>query len=230
MSHPKWHGPFHVTALSGTRELGDGLFDSAFEARNARDTEIWGSFEADLPEGEVTLRLSKHENKNASGIARNVDCLLLTMDMKLVPNHLHYGAQTFVRVTSVRIRKPIYIHIFVDHFHAPWYHFSPPRGRPDRGEEAGCSRAANAPWCNITPLIFQDSGAMLHHRAPHLHEYAGHCGRSRLPRRPMRNPSSARWNRQPAGRRGRLCSTEPAHAGNVACSRPTRNRQETGNC
>ena len=37
MSHPKWRGPFHVTALSGARELGDGLFDSAFESKNARE-------------------------------------------------------------------------------------------------------------------------------------------------------------------------------------------------
>jgi hypothetical protein len=179
MSHPKWHGPFHVTALSGTRELGDGLFDSAFEARNARDTETWGSIEADLPEGEVTLRLSKHENKNASGIARNVDCLLLTMDMKLVPNHLHYGAQTFVRVTlGEGYAKPAYIHIFADHFHAPWYqHYSLGRSGTVAGVNVKkpdlLTSGESTPWCNITPMIFQDSGAMLHITARHTYtEYA----------------------------------------------------------
>ena len=173
MSHPKWRGPFHVTALSGARELGSGLFDSAFEGKSARDTETWGSLEADLPEGEVTLRLSKHENKNASGIARNVDCLLLTMDEKLVPNHLHYGAQTFVRVTlGEGYAKPAYIHIFADHFHAPWYqHFSLGRSGTVAGVNVKkpdlLTSRESTPWCNITPMIFQDSGAMLHITARH---------------------------------------------------------------
>ena len=173
MSHPKWRGPFHVTALSGARELGDGLFDSAFESKSARDTETWGSFEVDLPEGEVTLRLSKHENKNASGIARNVDCLLLTMDDKLVPNHLHYGAQTFVRVTlGDGYEKPAYIHIFADHFHAPWYqHYSlgsvGPVSSVTVKKTELLKSGESTPWCNITPTIFQDSGAMLHITARH---------------------------------------------------------------
>jgi hypothetical protein len=29
-SHPKWRGPFHLTAMAGERVLGDGLFDAAF--------------------------------------------------------------------------------------------------------------------------------------------------------------------------------------------------------
>ncbi|MCP5539325.1 MAG: beta-galactosidase trimerization domain-containing protein, partial [Akkermansiaceae bacterium] len=172
-SHPKWRGPFHVAALSGDRPLGDGLFDAEFEGKSARDTMTWGSFEVDLPEGEVTLRLSKHENRNASGLARLVDCLLLTMDEKLVPNHLDYGAQTWVRVTlGDGYDRPLYVHVFADHFHAPWYqHFSisrvgatpgisPPKAEMLTGGE-------RTPWCNITPMIYQDSGAMLHITARH---------------------------------------------------------------
>ena len=178
-SHPKWRGPFHVTALAGARVLGDALFDAAFEGKSARDLETWKSFEADLPEGEVTLRLSKHENLNASGIARQVDCLLLTMDGKLVPNHLHFGAQTFVRVTlGDGYEKPAYIHIFADHFHAPWYqHYALARGGavPGTGPKKTdlLKSGESTPWCNITPMIFQDSGAMLHITARHTYtEYA----------------------------------------------------------
>ncbi|MDQ3621567.1 MAG: hypothetical protein M3463_03635 [Verrucomicrobiota bacterium] len=62
----------------------------------------------------MTLELSKHENRNCSAIGRRVDCLLLTSDSKLVPNHLHYGYE-----------RPLYIHVFADHYHPPWYqHYS----------------------------------------------------------------------------------------------------------
>jgi hypothetical protein len=174
-SHPKWRGPFHLTALAGGRVLGDGLFDAEFEGRSARDSHAWRSFESDLPEGEVTLRLGKHENKNASGLARHVDCVLLTMDTKLVPNHLHYGAQTYLRVTmGDGYEKPAYIHIFADHFHAPWYqHYSLARAgavagvAPKTGDRL--KSGESTPWCNLTPMIYQDSGAMLHITARHAY-------------------------------------------------------------
>ncbi|MEI6130845.1 MAG: hypothetical protein WCR59_12320, partial [Planctomycetota bacterium] len=81
------------------REVGGEVFDTAPTGKNTRDPEVWSSFDVVLPQGQVTLTLSKHENKNSSGTSRLVDCLLLTMDEDLVPNHLHFGAQTFVRVT-----------------------------------------------------------------------------------------------------------------------------------
>ncbi|MCX6910086.1 MAG: beta-galactosidase trimerization domain-containing protein [Verrucomicrobia bacterium] len=178
-SHPKWRGPFHLTALAGGRVLGDGLFDAEFEGKSARDSQAWGSFEADLPEGEVTLRLSKHENKNCSGYARWVDCVLLTMDSKLVPNHLHYGAQTYLRVTlGDGYEKPAYIHVFSDHFHAPWYqHYSLARAGAGAGiapkKPDMLKSGESTPWCNITPMIYQDSGAMLHITVRHAYtDYA----------------------------------------------------------
>ena len=178
-SHPKWRGPFHLTALSGDRVLGDGLFDAEFAGKSARDAQTWRSFDVDLPEGEVTLRLSKHEKQNASGIARQVDCLLLTMDDKLVPNHLHYGAQTFVRITlGEGYEKPAYIHVFADHYHAPWYqHYALARsgavaGLAPKKEDLLVSGERTA-WCNLTPMIYQDSGAMLHITARHTYrDYA----------------------------------------------------------
>ena len=172
-SHPTWRGPFHLTALSGERVLGDGLFDTAFEGHSSRDKMAWRSFEADLPEGEVTLRFSKHENKNSPGISRMVDCVLLTMDAQTKPDHLNYGAQTFVRVTlGDGYEKPAYIHIFADHYHADWYaHWSLGRSGPVQGihvKKADYLSSGEAtPWCNLTPTIYQDSGAMLYITARH---------------------------------------------------------------
>ena len=175
ISHPTYRGPFHVTALAGERVLGDALFDETNAGHATKPEETWKSFDVELPEGEVTLKLSKHENKNVSAVARNVDCLLLTMDDKLVPNHLHYGAQTFVRVTlGDGYEKPAYIHIFADHFHAPWYqHYSLSRAGtvagtgPKKTDLLGSGEST--PWCNITPMIYQDSGAMLTITARHTY-------------------------------------------------------------
>ena len=180
-SHPKWRGPFHLTALAGTREVSDALFDAAFEGHNSRDKMTWRSFEADLPEGEVTLRLSKHENKNSPGISRMVDCVLLTMNPETKPDHLNYGAQTFVRVTlGDGYEKPAYIHIFADHYHADWYaHWSLGRSGPVQGIQVKktdyLSSGEATPWCNLTPTIYQDSGATLYFTARHA--YTDHAPR-----------------------------------------------------
>lgn len=174
-SHPTRRAPFHVTALGGGRELADGLFDAAFEGKSTRNQETWKYFDADLPEGDVTLRLSKHERKNSDGGTRLVDCLLLTMDDKLVPNHLDYGAQTFVRVRLGDCGpQPVYLHIFADHYHAPWYqHYS--LGRSGAVASVAPPKAdllksgEETAWCNLTPMIFQDSGAMLRITARHTY-------------------------------------------------------------
>lgn len=172
-SHPKWRGPFHLTASAGQRELGGALFDASFEGHNSRDKMTWRSFEADLPEGEITLCLNKHENKNSTGISRMVDCVLLTMNPDTKPDHLNYGAQTFVRVTlGDGYEKPAYIHIFADHYHADWYaHWSLGKGGPVQGiqvKKPDFLRSGEAtPWCNLTPTIYQDSGAMLYITARH---------------------------------------------------------------
>ena len=178
-SHPRWRGPFRVTALADGRELGSGLFDAEFEEKNTNDAQAWSRFAADLPEGEVTLRLSKHENQNAPGLARRIDCLLLTMDDKLVPNHLNYGAQTYVRITlGEGYGKPAYLHVFADHYHAPWYqHYSLGRAGAAPGlapkKEDLLKAGERSAWCNLTPMIYQDSGAMLHITARHSYtEYA----------------------------------------------------------
>jgi len=173
VNHPTYRGPFHLTALAGNRELGAAVFDVAFKGTLAKPQALWESLEVDLPEGEVTLRLSKHDNKNCSAVARLVDCVLLTMDLKMVPNHLNYGAQTFVRVTlGEGYEKPAYIHIFADHYHADWYaHWSLGKSGPVKGYQVAkrdlMRSGESTPWCNLTPTLYQDSGAMLYITARH---------------------------------------------------------------
>lgn len=165
---PRRRGTFRVTALAGGQTLGSALFDTEDKGGKSRLPMVWESFEAELPEGEVSLLLGKHENRNCAGYDRKVDCLLLTMDTKQVPNHLHYGAPTYLRVTpGAGYERPIYIHIFADHFHKPWYaHYS--LGRTGLIARVAPARTADllgpgerTPWCNLTPTIYQDSGARL---------------------------------------------------------------------
>lgn len=113
------------------------------------------------------LTLSKHEDKNCSGFVRNVDCVLLTTDRELTPEHLQYGPQTWLRVTLGDVyEKPLQIHIFADHHRVPWYshwHLS------KAGTKSGLRPASNqllaggeqTPWCNITPMLYQNNGTIL---------------------------------------------------------------------
>lgn len=168
MSFTQRRGPFSVSVSAGDRELGIGTFDTVCAGVSDRNPAAWEFFEADLPEGDVTLRLSKLEDRNSPGNSRLVDCLLLTMDPAYKPNHLQYGEQTYMRVTlGDGGDGPVYIHIFADHFRSPWYqHYSlgtsggvasvsvPRQALMTNGQSTG--------WCSITPLLYQDSGAMLH--------------------------------------------------------------------
>ena len=76
------------------------------------------------------MSLAKHEQKNCVGYVRHVDCLLLTTDDKLVPDHVPYGPQTLVRVTiGEGYDRPVYLHLFADHYRSPWYaHYAIGRG------------------------------------------------------------------------------------------------------
>ena len=110
---------------------------------------------------------------------RHVDCLLLTTDTQLVPSHLPYGPQTFVRVTMGEgYDRPVYVHLFADHYRSPWYaHLAIGR---DGVREAMAPPAEQmlrsgdqTPWCNLTPTVYQDSGAALNLSIRHsYHEKA----------------------------------------------------------
>ena len=187
-AHPTLRGPFVVAVLHDGRELASHVFDTegdpdATKKGFRRDEYAWQFLEADLPAGDVLLRLAKHEQKNCPGAARHVDCFLLTTDPKLVPDHTAYGPQTYLRVTfGEGYDRPVYLHVFADHYRAPWYqHYSLARGGVTAGvgpkKKTDLMKSGEAtPWCNVTPMVYQDSGVLLNlsarygyaEPAPHL--------------------------------------------------------------
>ena len=75
-----------------------------------------------LETGECVLQLSKYKGQKCPDNARFVDCMLLTDDKNLKPDHLAYGPQIYMKVTlGDCYERPVYIHIFTDHFRDPWY-------------------------------------------------------------------------------------------------------------
>ncbi len=167
-AHPTYRGPFQVAVLTEGRAVATHVFDREPD-RDAtkRNDFVWKFLTADLPAGDVVLRLSKHDQKNSSAPARHVDCFLLTTDPKLVPDHTAYGRQTYLRVTvGDGYDRPVYLHVFADHYRAPWYkHFAVARNGVTAGvvaKKADLLKAGErTAWCNITPMLYQDSGARL---------------------------------------------------------------------
>ena len=174
-----WRGAFQLAVTAGEKQLVAKTFDLEVQPGVADWEYLWQSFEADLPAGEVTLALTKHEQKNCVGYVRHIDCVLLTSDHKLVPDHLPFGPQTLVRVTlGEGYGRPVYLHLFADHYRSPWYaHYAIGRD----GIRAELAPPAEqmlkpgdvTPWCNLTPTVYQDSGAALNLSVRHsYHEKA----------------------------------------------------------
>ncbi|NQU40043.1 MAG: hypothetical protein HQ523_08835 [Lentisphaerae bacterium] len=163
----KWRGAFRLAAESGGQELGGKFCDLDVRANTRRGTWLWDSFEVDLPAGPTALVLSKYEQKNCTGYVRLVDCVFLSSDLEVTPNVQDYGEQTYLRVTlGEGYEKPAYIHIFADHYHAPWYgHYhlsSTGFGEGTRPQKESLMRGGEqTPWCNITRTLHQDTGAIL---------------------------------------------------------------------
>ncbi len=78
--------------------------------------------------------------------------------------------QTYMRVTLADIyNKPLYVHIFADHFKAPWYanysisksgmvaNIYPGSNGADTGDYL--KSGEQTPWVNITPMLYEDSNA-----------------------------------------------------------------------
>ena len=174
-----WRGPFQLAVSAGKKQLATKTFDLEVQPGVVDWEYTWQSFEADLPAGEVTLSLAKHEQKNCVGYVRHVDCVLLTSDHKLVPDHLPFGPQTLVRVTMGEgYDRPVYLHLFADHYRSPWYaHYAIGRDgiRADLAPPADQMLKSGdvTPWCNLTPTVYQDSGAALNLSVRHsYHEKA----------------------------------------------------------
>lgn len=177
-----WRGPFRVSATTAGREIAAKVFDLDVLPEVADWTFAWQSLEAELPAGEVLLTLAKHEQKNCVGYVRHVDCLLLTTDFELKPNHVAFGPQTFLRVTvGDGYKRPVYLHLFADHYRDPWYghHAIGEQGVRDElalPADQMLKAGEQSPWSNISHIVYQDSGASLnaslrhsyHEKAPRL--------------------------------------------------------------
>lgn len=171
MVHSAWRGPFEVDVLSGDQVVGSHAFDVEYQPGTEDWDYRWDSFDVELPaSGEYSLRLRKHQNKNSSGYVRNVDAVLLTQNLEQKPDHVPFGPQTWMKVTlGEGYEKPVFIHIFADHYRSPWYaHYAITKGHFDsgvnpRGEHSKdrLSNGESTGWVNISPTVYQDSGAHL---------------------------------------------------------------------
>jgi hypothetical protein len=181
-----WRGPFQVAVSDGETTIAAKVFDNEVIAGVADWEYTWQSFDALLLEGNVTLSLVKEAKKNCVGYVRHVDCLLLTNDENLIPDHLSHGPQTLMRITlGEGLVKPVYLHLFVDHYRDPWYtHFAigqdglhsalaPPGGQM-------LNPGQPTPWCNLTPTVYQDSGAALHFSLRHSYDEKANQFRAKL--------------------------------------------------
>ncbi len=162
-----WRGPFLVSASAGGQALGAVTVDIEPDPAVEDWNFVWNSFDADFPAGEVTLSLAKFEQKNCSGYVRQADCLLITSDLNLVPDHVPFGPQTFLRVTvGTQMEQPVYLHFFADHYRDPWYSYHS-LGRGDLHDATSVPEAEllapgeASPWSNISPIVYQDSGVAL---------------------------------------------------------------------
>ena len=168
MQHDRFRGPFRLAIQCQGKELGAKVFGLDTKT-NIEDWHYrWDYVDVDLPAGKVSLVLSKHENRNCSGYARHVDCLLLTRDKEHLPDHLPYGPQTYLRVTLSDVyQRPVYIHVFADHYRSPWYtHYALSKDGTERRvsprrKQVLLAPGESTPWCNITQMLYQDSGARL---------------------------------------------------------------------
>lgn len=164
--HSRFRGPFRVSAIGSQGELATETFDLK-PISGVRDwAYVWQHFDITAKEA-FRLQLSKHQNRNCTSYARNVDCFLITDDLDLVPDHKPYGPQTWMRVKLADVyKKPLHVHIFADHHRAPWYgHWHLSKSGTDKGlypaKKDLLASGEQSPWCNITPMLYQDSGAIL---------------------------------------------------------------------
>lgn len=169
MSHSRYRGPFDVQVLAGGQVVASQTFDKAYKS-GVRDWDYrWDALDQQLQPGKYTLRLRKHENKNVSGYARNIDCFLITNDLQQQPDHVPFGPQTWMRVTlgEQGYETPVQIHIFADHYRWPWYgHYAISKDGVEDGlrpsnNDALLTNGETTGWANISRMIYQDSGARL---------------------------------------------------------------------
>lgn len=162
-------GPFHVDVL----QQGQVIAGKDFDVEKRADVEVWNyvwdALDARLAAGETVVRVSKYRQQNCSTLARWVDCIELTDDTMLVPDHLKYGPQTWLRITlDEGYERPMYFYAFADHYRGPWYDNTSISKAgfesaltPGR-EDAYLRNAGDSTgWVNVTRTVYPDSGAIL---------------------------------------------------------------------
>ena len=170
-------GPFDLNVFSGDKILSTHSFDVKAMPNARKSACVWDSVDVELPAGQLKLELAKHDQKNSSGYTRMVDCVLLTTDREMTPDHRDYGPQTYMRVTIGDIAgPPVYIHVFTDHYRSPWYghHHLSKAGASSRGLGPAKTNLLQAgeqtPWCNVSRMLYQDSGAIFNITLRHTYQ------------------------------------------------------------
>ena len=186
LHHQTWRGAFRLAVVHDGSEVAAKDFDTQ-AVPGVRSWEyVWDYFDAEFSAAMLALELSKFEHKNCSGYVRHVDCVLLTTDKSLTPSHVPYGPQTYLRVTLADIyEKPVHVHVFADHYRSPWYqHFHLSKAGAAPGLRPGKADlligGEQTPWCNITPMLFQDCGAILNITARHTYRQRASRLKARL--------------------------------------------------
>ncbi|MDF1751781.1 MAG: beta-galactosidase trimerization domain-containing protein [Verrucomicrobiales bacterium] len=165
--HNRFRGPFALSARNESGVIATKAFDLAPKPGQADWSYAWDYIDitTDKP---FQIQLSKHENKNCTGYVRNVDCVLITHDKEAEPDHRVYGPQVWMRVSlGDTYQRPLHIHVFADHYRSPWYsHWNLSKAgaseglRPKQKSDL-LSAGDQTPWCNITRMLHEDSGAIL---------------------------------------------------------------------
>ena len=179
LHHTRFRGPFEMVVRHEGKSVAAKEFDRQPLAGKQDWECVWDYVDAELSSGKVVVDFSKSEQKNCVSYVRHIDCVLLTSDKTLIPNHLPYGPQTYLRVTLGNIyERPVHVHVFADHYRSPWYqHFHLSKAGANPGLYPNKNDLLlggdQTPWCNITPMLYQDSGAILNINTRHTyHERA----------------------------------------------------------
>ncbi len=179
---PGARGPIRVALRQAGAEVAAATFDGQ-EPEPALSGPIeyrWGSLPATLAAGPAEILLTKAAPIACTGYTRKVDCFVLAADAGYRPNVTDWAPRAWMRVTlGAAHKEPVYIHCFADHFRAPWYqHFSfskagaEQRVAPAKGKSVYLVGGESTPWCEITPALHEDRGAILNLRAAEKYSYA----------------------------------------------------------
>ena len=86
---------FRVTVTQNDKTVAEKIFDDGESIRSTPDGKakwgngwgefVWGTLDAKLEAGEFTITFSKVHRRDTTGLARNIDCVLITSDASYEP-------------------------------------------------------------------------------------------------------------------------------------------------